>query len=440
MLSNVQKMQHTDLFQDPLDTGGAARPEDRKVKNILIISSAFSPHVFGGAEIAAYNRAKLLAKRGHNVSIVTLLEKNVQPSWGEMSPEGFRRYHIKSPRQYTLFERPHIKPLLNKIIWHLQDYFDERNRRLINAVLDDALPDYVEIDNLIGIGFNALSEIGKRDIPVAYMLHDLNLACFNTGMIRNGKSCQQQCISCRCVGRLRQSCLNDIRRLGFVSPSRANLERARKFIPAIDRSLSCVISNVPEEVPPLPKKVITDHVRLLFVGRLDPVKGIDFLMQTLDRLSKSHKFHLTILGTGPSEQRLKGKYGRVSWVTFCGFVPKMQVAAALAESDLCCIPSLVQESYGLVTAQALQLGTPVIGSDAGGTSELVRDGTTGMLLPPGDRKAWHDAFLKIFSNPAVLATWHENAVSHAKEFNEDIIGQSLEDFMDKLSLCPIWGH
>lgn len=443
MLSPTPPKQRSYMFSQNVsnETNLTALPEEefegKKLKNILIISSAFSPHVFGGAEIAAYNRARLLAKRGHKVSIVTLFEKNAPPAWGDLTTEGFKLYRIRSPRQYTLYERPQIKPVLSKAVWHLQDYFDKRNQRLIGAVLDDVLPDHIEIDNLIGIGFNALSEIGRRDVPVAYMLHDLNLACFNTGMIRNGATCKQQCVSCRGVGALRQTYLNDIKRLGFISPSRSNLEKAKKFVPAVDRALSCVIRNVPEEVPLLPARKTSDHIRLLYVGRLDPVKGIEFLMNILEMLSHTSRFHLTVLGTGPSERLLKAKFGKNGWVTFRGFVPKNQVAAAMMGSDLCCIPSLVEESYGLVTAQALQLGTPVIGSKAGGTAELVRDGVTGVLLPPGDKKAWHEALSKILSDPQVLTTWHENVVSHAHEFDEDKIGQALEEFMDRLSLIPL---
>ncbi|MGZ9108702.1 MAG: glycosyltransferase [Micavibrio sp.] len=303
--------------------------------------------------------------------------------------------------------------------------------------MDDVQPDYIEIDNLIGLGFNALSEIARRDVPVAYMLHDLNLACFNTGMIRKGRTCKRQCFSCRGVAVLRQTHLNKIKRLGFISPSHANLERAKKLIPAVSRSLSCVIRNVPEEIPSLPEREKSDYIRLLFAGRLDPVKGIGFLLRTLDKMSSAYKFHLTVLGTGPDEQRLKAEFGQKTWVTFRGFVPKDDVAAALAESDLYCMPSLVAESYGLVTAQALRLGTPVIGSDAGGTAELVRDDITGILLPPGDGEAWQDAFSKIFSNPELLTAWRENAVRHAYEFDEKAIGQAHDAFIEKLSVMRV---
>lgn len=406
--------------------------QNKKPGNILIISSIFPPHVFGGAEIAAYNRAKLLVKRGYNVNVVTLHEKDASPAWGDLTPEGFRLYRIKMPRHYTLFERTRNISSFKKLFWHLQDYFDRRNGRQINDVLDHVKPDHVEIDNLIGIGFNTLSEIGRRNIPVAYVLHDLNLACFRTCMFRKGKICRRQCSSCKMVAALRQAPLKNISRLGFISPSLANLEQAKRFIPAIKRSLACVIRNVPESLAPRIERENSEEVRLLFAGRLDPVKGIEFLLETLDPLSHSYKFHLTVLGTGPSERSLKDKYGTKSWVTFRGFVPGSEVTKALMSHDIYCIPSLISETYGLVTAQALQSGTPVIGSNIGGTSELIRDGVTGILVSPGDKKAWTDSFIGIFSNPDLLYKWRENAAAYAHEFDESAIGQAHEDFIGKL--------
>ncbi len=57
---------------------------------ILVLSSAFAPHVYGGGEVAAYNMTRLLARRGHEVSVATLLEADAEPCWGERMPEGYR--------------------------------------------------------------------------------------------------------------------------------------------------------------------------------------------------------------------------------------------------------------------------------------------------------------------------------------------------------------
>lgn len=433
---NQKEPGHSIIPSHPVPSPLPAAANSNSSKKILIIASAFYPHVFGGGEIAAYNKAKLLVRRGYDVSVVTLREKDADPAWGTRMPEGYRLYRIKSPRQYTVFERSNQKSPLGKIFWHLQDYFDRRNQRLFNKVLDHVQPDHVQIDNLIGIGFNTLAEMGKRDIPVAFILHGLDFACFRTTMFRNGQSCTKQCTPCRPVAMLRQNPLDQIPRLGFIAPSRSALERARPYVPAIERAVSRVIRNVPDDIPALPERKSAEHIRLLYVGRLHPIKGIAFLLETLDGLSEEYNFHLNILGTGPSEEELKEKFGDKGWVTFRGFVSGEEVIHSIVQSDLSCMPTLGEEIYGIVTAQSLQLGTPVIGSDCGGTSELIRNNVTGKLVPPGDEAAWRDALTNIFENRRLLEEWHLNALRHAEEFYGEVIGQAYDEFIEALAAKP----
>lgn len=416
-------------------------PGHKKKKNVVIFSSIFSPHVFGGGEIAACNRAELLASRGHNVSVVTIKEKDVSSSRGELSHEGLRIFRLKMPRRYTLHERTDKPQLLvSKLFWHMQDYFDYRNRRLVNDILDEISPDHVYIDNIIGLGFNMISEIGCRNIPVTYVLHDLNLACFHTSAFHKGKNCEHQCFPCRIVSVLRQAPLAHLPVLGFISPSHANLERMKILAPLVAKRPSRVIRNIPDNPPPKHKRRKLARTRLLFAGRLDPLKGIDFLLCVLEGFSSAFDFHLTVLGTGPMERELRAKYEGKGWVTFRGFVTKEEVASEIIDCDLYCMPSVGWESYGLTTAQALQTGTPVIGSNLGGTAELVRDGITGRLVSPGNSQDWNEAFREIFSKPSLLHEWHKKALYYSSEFSRDSLGEAYENFMEELSANSLWAR
>ncbi len=399
---------------------------------ILILSSAFPPNVFGGGEVSTYNMAKLLARRGHDVSVVTSLEKTDSPAWGEKMPEGYKLYRLKIPRSHTCYSRTDNVPVWKKPFWHLQDYFDPRNIRSIRKLLDEIAPDHVDIHNIVGLGFNILPEIGKRGISVTYFLHDLNPACFRGPMFKNGENCTRQCPPCSIVGFLRQGFLKKIPKLGFVSPSKANLDRLLPFAPVIEKSPNIVIRNVSDDLPPLPKRTQSKKVRLIYVGRIDPIKGVDFLLEILKDLSPTYDFHLTILGSGPQEASLKQQYESQPWVTFKGFVDRSEVATSIAQSDLLCMTSLWAETYGLVTAQALEIGTPVIGSNIGGTVELVRHNKTGLLLEPGDKKSWTAAFQKIFTEPKMLEEWRSNTEKYKNEFDADTIGIAYEKFVEGL--------
>jgi glycosyltransferase involved in cell wall biosynthesis len=176
---------------------------------ILILSSIFPPHIFGGAEVAAYNMARLLVARGHEVHVATTAELGEPPAWGEAMAEGYKLYRLDIPRQHTLFGRQeHGGGAAQKVIWHAQDYFDPRNTKIIRKLLDDVRPDHIDIHNITGIGYNTLPLIGDGKASVAYILHDLGLACFNTSMFKDDMNCKGQCSGCQISSGLRLSQLN----------------------------------------------------------------------------------------------------------------------------------------------------------------------------------------------------------------------------------------
>ena len=358
-----------------------------------------------------------------------MLEKDAAPCWGERMPDGYRLYRLPLPRAHTFYGRADATSVAHKLFWHAQDYADTRNRSAIQRVLAEFQPEHVDIHNVAGIGFNVLPLL--KDCSAAYFLHDLGLACFS-GSMYAGANCAQPCVTCWLTGALRQHFLAGVPRLGFVSPSQANIERLAPPVAAVRRASAAVIRNVPDELPPLPPHSPSGAPRLLYAGRLESIKGISFLLDVLASLAPAHSFHLTVLGTGTLEAELRERYGDCPWVTFEGFVPREDVAQAMARADVFCMPSLWTETYGIVTAQALQIGTPVIGSRNGGTAELVRHEETGLLVEPGDASAWRTAFERVFSAPNVLDVWRANALRHSDEFAAEHIGDAYEAFVSRL--------
>lgn len=359
-----------------------------------------------------------------------MLEKDAAPCWGERMPEGYKLYRLPLPRAHTYYGRAAARSAAHKLFWHVQDYADVRNRSAIRRVLSEFRPEHVDIHNVAGIGYNVLPLL--QACSTAYFLHDLGLACFSGSMYQARANCAQACVKCRITGALRQHFLADVSRLGFVSPSQANIDRLAPHVAALRSSPTAVIRNVPDELPRLPAHSPSRVPRLLYAGRLEAIKGISFLLDVLASLAPAYAFHLTVLGTGTLEGELRERYGECSWVTFKGFVPRTDVAEAMAQSDAFCMPSLWSETYGIVTAQALQIGTPVIGSRNGGTAELVRHEETGLLVEPGDAPAWRAAFERVFSAPSLLELWRSNALRRSDEFAAERIGDAYEAFVSRL--------
>ncbi|CAN5335146.1 glycosyltransferase family 4 protein [soil metagenome] len=393
---------------------------------ILMISTLYPPFVQGGAEISAHNLATWLAAQGHEVAVLTTAPTAADELWDEMS-EGCRIFRVSMPRQYTVFEAT-TAPGWKKPLWHLQDHFDPRNRTIVDKVLDEFKPDVVNVQYLQGIGYNALKSIAERDLPTVYTLHDLGLACVKMAMFIDGKECAGLCTACGMSAKVKMGYLGKVERLGFISPSTANMAKLASLQPIGDYPQHRVL-NANEYPAPRIVRSESPDLRLLYVGRLHETKGVDIVLKALDMIALNQGFRLDILGSGPDEARWREEYGDRPWLRFHGQVSLQDVADAMISSDALLVPSIWLENSPGVVIQALSLSLPVIGSDKGGIPELVSDGVNGILVEPGNVAAWHDAIKGLLDTPGRLDAMRINAGAGAIEFDKNTLGhQALAVF------------
>jgi glycosyltransferase involved in cell wall biosynthesis len=125
------------------------------------------------------------------------------------------------------------------------------------------------------------------------------------------------------------------------------------------------------------------------VGRLVERKGVTHLVEAVRRLPAAR---LTVIGDGPERTSLAAQIAEGSLgdrVTLRGRVSEAELKDAYASSDVLVLPSILDargdtEGLGVVLLEAMSYGVPVIGSNLGGITDIVRDGETGLLVPPGD--------------------------------------------------------
>ena len=139
--------------------------------------------------------------------------------------------------------------------------------------------------------------------------------------------------------------------------------------------------------------------RLLYVGRLDAVKGVRVLFDAL-QIARAERpgLTLTLIGDGPDRAALER--AAPEGTSFLGFRNQDDVAAALAEHDALVLPSFA-EGVPVVLMEAMAAARPVVATSVGGVSELVRHGETGLLVPPGDEVALARALVKISGDAAL---------------------------------------
>ncbi len=160
----------------------------------------------------------------------------------------------------------------------------------------------------------------------------------------------------------------ELRRMPVTNPS-AVLRR----IPAM------VDSPPPGRRTPEPTGVL----RLICVGRLESIKGIDFLVHVVSDLGRAgHGCHLKVIGDGSQRSRLQSlarRLGVEPMVAFSGARSQAEVMEALAASDVF-VSGSHQEGFSLALIEALSMGVPCVVTDAGSAAEVVRDGETGYVV------------------------------------------------------------
>jgi len=148
-------------------------------------------------------------------------------------------------------------------------------------------------------------------------------------------------------------------------------------------------------------------LRLVFLGRLDPTKGVHVLIEAL-QLDKSLPVALDVYGTAQGESgaayaaRVKTLAGNDARVCFCSPILADEVVPALRQYDLLAVPSQWLETAPLVVPEAFAAGIPVLGSNLGGIAELVDDGVNGILVSAGEIEAWCKTLQRLCADSRAL--------------------------------------
>jgi len=190
-----------------------------------------------------------------------------------------------------------------------------------------------------------------------------------------------------------------------------------------------------------------DHTMVLFVGRIEPLKGIDVLIEAMALLLKdkdelSDKVCLCIIGGDPDAdadtlnreisrlQRMRETLGIANVVTFLGKRAQDTLPYHYSAAEVCVVPSHY-ESFGMVALEAMACGTPVIASKVGGLTFTVRDGRTGFLVPSDDPRALADQLSLLLTDGNLRRTMGQQAVQLSERYSWSIVaGQVVAAYRD----------
>jgi D-inositol-3-phosphate glycosyltransferase len=178
-----------------------------------------------------------------------------------------------------------------------------------------------------------------------------------------------------------------------------------------------------------------DRPVLLWVGRLEKLKGVEILIDAVAGLERRDALLLLVGGddrAAPLRRDLEAQaraLGIADRIRFEGAVDHAQLPAYYAAADVCVVPSFY-ESFGLVAVEAMACGTPVVASRVGGLVSTVIDGVTGYLIPWRCPEPFAEKLDVLLANPELRANFGRAARASVERFRWSTVGLRIADVYD----------
>lgn len=403
---------------------------------ILQLSELYPP-VVGGTEKHTQRLARELALRGHQVSVATMAVPG-SPSF-EVDEHGVRVHRLEGaltsrlPGAVTDRSRPFHPP-----------FADPGLVTAMQALLHREQPDVVHGHNWLTYTYLRAETDPHR--PVLHTLHDFSQGCPKRTLLRpDGSTCDRSSLS-RCVpcgaeqyGPLKSAVIAtglsmsqrfDHRKVSrFLAVSSAVAAHAELF--SAGRPVEVVPTFIGEGLYEIARRTPRPEFLpagdyLLFVGALGRFKGLQVLLEAYELAGRP--LPLVLIGTRKPDTPSTFGPG----VSVHEGIPHDQVMAAWRHCRIGLVPSLWPEPWGQVAAEAQTAGRPVIATRTGGLTDVVDDGVSGLLVPPGDSVALAAAISELLDDPRRADAMGEAGARRALSFTVGPVADRVEAIMSEL--------
>ncbi len=388
----------------------------------------------GGMNVYVRELSSSLARAGVACDVYTRSSSEDLPSFVEVEP-GLTVHHIDAgPR------RPVAKGLLHELVGAFTEAVAERMAgcEALGAPRADAIhANYW----LSGIAGHALKH--RLGVPLVSTFHTLDRVKAEASpeefdQADPGRRARAEAEIIGCSDAILASCsveLDQLVELYGADPSRVEI-----VAPGVDHAFFS-----PGDKPQARRALGLDGSEplLLFVGRIQPLKGTDVAVRTLaalDRLGVAGG-RLAVVGgpSGPSGdaavatlRSLVVDLGLGDRVAFVPPQPHERLSTYYRAADVCLVPSR-SESFGLVALEAAACGTPVVASAVGGLTTLVDHGETGFLVEDGGVDVFAGHVAALVANPGLAARLGEAAARRARSYTWSLAAARLRRLYNDLT-------
>lgn len=365
---------------------------------IAIVVLKFPPKWLAGTEIATYNIAKKLAKKGHEVHVITMLDEGVPEYTME---EGFFVHRVSCAksflRTFSMWFRFFLKI------------------RSIN-------PDIIHVQSIpLSVPAFFMRIISNKNYIVWVQGSDIYtptvfLKLFSAALLKKAST-----IIALTEG-MKAEIDKKYKMNSVVIPNGIELYKFKTELTGLSKLQTGSYSSDTDQ-------------NIIFVGTLRQIKGVRYLIEAMSimRLNNPH-VELMIVGDGEEKeylQKLTYDLNLNNCVSFVGKVPNDDIPKYMKEADLFVLPSL-SESFGIVNIEAMASGLPIVSTNVGGLPDLIKDGINGFLVNPRDPAAIAEKSLLILNDKNLKERISINNLSEAKKYSWDYVIERLVDEYNKV--------
>ena len=427
------------LYQSAKSLGNNTHSDDNNFVRIAMLSLHTCPLATlggkdtGGMNVYVRDLTKALGRRGVGVDVFTRSQNEHIPHILHDLGFGNRVVHIPSGPEYPI-PKPSLIDTIPEFVEHVQAFAASKGIRY------DLIHSHYWLSGLAAL---QLREIW--DIPIIHMFH--TLAEMKNRVARFPEETASE-LRLEAERRL----LDEADRI--IAPTQAEFAQLQWLYRADTNRIVVVPPGVDTaRFYPIARDEAIEFIgsrakscRLLYVGRIEPLKGIDTLLEAMAIMKNEdffeiHPLCLAViggdLGTSDEEmtremerlQNLCSSLGIGDMTMFLGKQDQDTLQYYYSAADVVVVPSHY-ESFGMVALEAMATGTPVVASETGGLAYLVKDGVTGYHVPAGKPQALADRLMQILDNDELLAQLGARAAEYAKEFSWSIIVDQILEMYD----------
>jgi len=391
----------------------------------------------GGMNVYVRELSRELARRGWGVDVYTRLQDDRVPPFGVLEEYGYRTIHIPAGPSGPV-DRRQVFEYLPEFVQGVRRYAREQGS------------DYALVHSHYWLsGWVARELVSEWRVPMIHMFHTLGRM---KDLVAEGGAREA-----RNRADVEQEILGFADRIVAATP----LDRQQMMDHyEVDESKIAVIPcgvNL-DLFYPMAQEAAREHLglpldrrMLLFVGRLDPVKGLRVLLEAMCDLTRSLRpcgardISLAVIG-GDREDHLEAlvtdldclteirhELGLDDLVVFVGSRSQQELPYYYSAADACVMPSLY-ESFGMVALEAMACGTPVIASRVGGLTYTVRDGETGYLVPEKSPKALAEKLALVLRDRCLRQRLGHRAVRVARAYGWGAVVDEMEDLYREIGV------